>query len=294
MKTPPLNLVSSFLAFSNAKNMIEAAATLGLSQSALTVHLQDFEGYFKMKVFAMEGRKKILTPFGLELRTLFMAKLAHLDNEIDDVNRRFSRPEDISIRISGRTEIINYLAREISLSSHLVFKGGEGQVVVQDLLDKETDFAISNHLEKADNLISKKLFSDEFFIAVPKKWAKGHDTLSKELLLQLLEKPFLQYKEEDAILARLLSHFKLTTSKKAKVVLADWTSLMHLAAREDGWVVAPTRYKNLLTKDLVSMGVPVTILPRTDFYILYRRENFDRDWLLPTLEKIKDVFKDVR
>jgi hypothetical protein len=82
----------------------------------------------------------------------------------------------------------------------------------------------------------------------------------------------------------------ISSEVKSKIIVSDWPSLVHLADKEAGWIMAPTRYKNFLNTNIICLPVPVSIIPPTEFYILYRKENFDRKWLLPTLEKIKDTF----
>ena len=213
-----------------------------------------------------------------------------LKGEIENIVQRFKNPEDAVISISGRSEIINFIGREVSFPGKVIFKYGDGASVIEDLLAKRTDLIISNHREKTDDLTSKRLFVDEFFLAVPRKWNGGIETLSKALVERLLARPFLQYKNNDYVIDLVLKHFNISKQIEPKTVLPDWPSLIYLAEKEGGWVIAPTRYQNLSGNKLVKIAVPTSIVPKTEFYILYRKENFDKKWLAPTLDKIKDIF----
>lgn len=128
MKSPRLPLIASFLAFANAENMTEAAAAIGLSQSAMTLHMQEFAEAFDLDVFVMEGRKKTLTSFGRELANTLAQKFNGIDNEISQVVQRFKSPSQITVRISGRPEIIGYIGCEISFVGNLVLKPPTGRL----------------------------------------------------------------------------------------------------------------------------------------------------------------------
>ena len=102
MKTPPLNLIGSFLAFSEASSMSEAAVTLGISQPALTSHLKQFQDCFKQDVFSQQGRRKILTEYGSQLKNIFAKRFSNLETEIKALDIHYQKAEDAVIKIAGR------------------------------------------------------------------------------------------------------------------------------------------------------------------------------------------------
>lgn len=286
MKTPPYALIGSFLAFSEAKNMLQAAEAVGLSQPALTNHLKLFEAYFAQDVFALEGRKKVLTPFGMRLRELLKARFQNLDHDLAELGQQYQSPEHVTLRIAGRSEILNLVAPKLEFAGTLVFVPSDGQKATEGLLERKFDIALSNHLEKASQLHGKLLFADGFSVVLPKAWKLKSSPLDS-LMETLADRPYLSYKETDENLDKVLSHFKIKSRPFFKKALADWTHLISMVKEGQGWTICPDRYA--LPETTVSFSLKDYIHTETKFYYLYRKESLKLPWYKDLLDQLAKV-----
>ena len=153
--------------------IVEAASKLGLSQHAMTAHLNQFEQCFEHDVFVMRGRKKELSLFGQKLHGYFESKFGSLDEDLQQIQFNFLQPTQAQIKIGARSEVLNFFADRINFPGYIYFQDIEGVKAVEAVINKTLDLAISNHLEKAQDLIYKKAFTDQFVILFPKKYFKS-------------------------------------------------------------------------------------------------------------------------
>lgn len=287
MKTPPFALINSFLAFVEAENMQEAAKLIGLSQPALTSHLKQFQGYFPQDVFAMEGRKKTLTPFGEELKSLLKARFDNLNLDIMELNQKFGKPDDIRLIIAGRAEILGSIADKLVFPGTLVFLHTDSVGAVEGLLNRQFHIALTTHISRAAQLHAKKFFSDSFCVIAPKKWGHEGGSVSKSVLAALIEKPYLSYKEEDGNLNKVLESYKVDAEPKLKKIISDWRRLSDMVSDEQGWTICPDTFIDREKHDV--FRIPVNIIPQTDYYYIYRKEFMNFDWFKTFLNQFRNV-----
>lgn len=288
MKTPPLYLIGSFLAFCDSKNMTEAAQTLGLSQPALTAHLKSLEEYFPQDVFEMEGRKKVLTPFGQELRDILSVRFGSLDAEIKSLNENYQSSEKTLLRVAGRAEILGVMAPQVKFPGTLIYIDVDGETAVQGLIERRFDLAISNHLRATQGLHGKKLFSDRCHLVYPRKWGLEASQISQSLFQSLRDRPYLSYKESDPFLEPLLKHHKVKELIPISRSLSNWQVLLSMVEMNQGWTVAPTSYIPDSNK-VVSLPIPTSVIPETEFFCLYRKETASRIWFTELFTELKKV-----
>ncbi|WP_413288393.1 LysR family transcriptional regulator [Bdellovibrio sp. HCB337] len=270
MKTPPYSLISSFLAFTDAKNMMDAAKNLGMSQPALTQHLQQFEGYFPQDVFALDGRKKVLTPFGLKLQVLLKGRFQNLDRDIIELSQEHQKPEELTLRIAGRGEILDRVAKKWEFSGRLIYTPTDGADAVNGLLERRFDIAISNHLSKASQLQGRLLFVDSFSIATPKSW-KLPTTKGSALFKELSTRGYLSYKESDINLEKNLEKYGIEVPPPIKTVIPNWTTLATLIEAGHGWSICPDSHINPKTMHKINLK-DASEDADAKFYTLYRKE----------------------
>ena len=65
--TPPLELLELLVAVAESRNLVEAAARVGLSQPAVSMKLKTLETQLPLPAFARHGKRKVLTHYGSEL-----------------------------------------------------------------------------------------------------------------------------------------------------------------------------------------------------------------------------------
>lgn len=286
MKMPPLHLIGSFLSFAGSRNMIEAAQSLGISQPALTQHMKDFESYFTQDVFALEGRRKTLTTFGQQLNDLLKLRFEGLDKDIKVITDKFEQPQNITVRVAGRGEILNSLAKQVSFPGKLIFVNVDGAAAVSSLIDRQYDIAVSNHLKMNSYLHAKKIFSDQFSILFPKSFLPGNHTISKTVLLDLCSHPYLSYADNDERLKALFQPYKIDPLPFPSKVLSNWESLIEMVNLQQGWTIAPTRFP-FDSQKVSRILIPKTVIPGTEFFVFYRKESISMPWFRELINQFK-------
>ena len=290
MNTPPFALISSFLAFTKASSMEKAAHELKISQPALTSHLKQFESHFTQPVFSFSGRKKILTPFGLSLFNLFESKFKNLDSEITAICEEENKPQNVEIKIAGRSEIVNYLSDKIIFPGTLHFVSIFSEDSIVGLLDRKYDFAISYLLSEVGELHAKKIFSYTYSIAVPSGWKIKNNKLSKDLMEKLYELPFVSQRFPSENLDLISQKYSINLKPKFKIIISDWYKLVSLVEAGRGWTILPAYFaKNNKNIDLID--IPTSLIPEIQFYLLYRKETTTRFSFKDINYQIKKLFE---
>jgi DNA-binding transcriptional LysR family regulator len=285
MQIPPLSLMASFLAFSGASNMVEAAKKLGISQPSLTSHLKSFASYFSEELFASEGRRKVLTPFGRKLAEKLGTRLEGLSADLKAVSDEFSSPEQITVRIGGRAEIVGQLAKEIRFAGSLLFFNVDGAEAIAGLLERKFDLAVSGRQLNDSHMHRRKLFSDGFALLAPKKYFADGANLSKGLLRELCEQPYLSYTPVDERLKRVFEHFAIQERPRVSKALANWDKLVEMVENQQGWTIVPSRFVSAGAR-LSHAVIPSSILPLADFFLLYRRESIAMPWFQKLVQQL--------
>ncbi len=289
MKIPDLYLVSSFLAFARARNMQHAAAHLGLSQPALTSHLKQFEDAFSQDVFSMQGRRKILTDFGKRLFQHLDAKFGNLEDELRQMQTEYQSPEKSQLVFAGRTEVLSLIAGRIDFPGTLIFQFVDGAQAVENLIHRKADLGISNHLEEAMDLQSKKLFTDHFCILFPRKWNISGRHVSRTLLEELCQKKFISYKTRDPNLENLLQHYQINGPPRFGKIIANWSSIAEMVESGQGWSLVPSLYIANL-RHVQSLPLEGNLANETHFYLLYRKELRKLAWFKDFSTALQDKF----
>jgi DNA-binding transcriptional LysR family regulator len=266
--------------------MQDAAGRLRVSQPALTNHLQRLEKYFSQDIFAMNGRKKVLTTFGIKLKEVTKANLENLENDLKILTQKFESPESLHLKIAGRAEILNRIAISLTFPARLSFISADGAAAVEGLVVSRFDLAISSQLAKASELHARKFFADSFYLAAPKAWLNPRTQLSASLMQELSEKPYLSYKDSDQNLNILSNHYRTSRLPKIAKTLADWPSLLRMVNLQQGWTIAPGRYA-VPAKNSYMIPVPTALIDQTQFYILYRKELSSMAWFKSFIKTIR-------
>lgn len=283
-ETPPFYLIESFLSIVKSKNMREAAEFIGLSQPALSDHMKKFESYFPSPVFAFEGRKKILTDLGLELEKKLRGQTDQITKDILELNLLYSDPNFKRIRICGRNEILNRYVNQLKFAGTLEFLSAPGSETTQSIIDRDCELAITNHLEKADNLIRKFLFKDSFYVIFPSHWKIKADEISYELFESLLKHDYIAYTPNDTFLEQTLNHFKITARPKIKKIVSQWDQISIMVSEKKGWSLCPEYY--IPKHSCTHFKIPNAIIPETKFYALFRSEMRSQAWFMQLIEQL--------
>ncbi len=282
---PPYALMASFITFAKSKNMQLAAQTLGLSQPALTNHLKSFETYFPQAVFTFEGRKKILTDFGLELKTVLESRFDHLDEDLRVLNERVQDPKHIHLKMAARHEIICHFAGRINFPGTLEFTSLHTESVVDSLIERKIDIGLSYDVSKAHQLHAKKFFNYSYSLAIPQKWKMKNNRVSPTLIEKLCDFSYLSHRSQSENLDTLLKNYKIKQNPHYKKIVPDWRTLCELVQSGEGWAIVPQYFLKDFDR-IDDIPIPVSLIPEVQFYLLYRKESLTRPWFKNILDQL--------
>ena len=169
------NQISHFLAVAKAGNFTQAAATVGISQPALSRSIQKLEGIVGEPLFERQPRGVKLT----ELGTFFHTRANQIRNLVEDT---FAELDDASNRGHIRLAVIPTIAPYLLPTVLNKFGRRHPEVAIQiqedttnniiDLCkDGEIDLAIVALPIEEKYLETEPLFEDELILVVP----KGHE-----------------------------------------------------------------------------------------------------------------------
>lgn len=289
MNTPPYALIASFIAFTESQSMEKAAGKLGLSQPALTSHLKQFEQHFPQPVFEFKGRRKILTPFGEDLKKFFALRFSNLEKDLELVLEKTLAPAQALVRIAARHEILFLLAPKISFAGSLQLIPIPSEDGVMGLLNRDFDFAITYVLTDTSELHAKELFKYDYSLIIPKSWGLGRKKICRELLVSLLAFPLISHRHQSENWDKIASKFKIKESPLYKKIIPDWRAIIQLVENQEGWSIVPTYFaQNNDAFD--SILLPTSLVNEVQFYLVYRAETAKRFWFKELSSLLKKIF----
>ncbi len=290
MGTPDIKLIHSFIVFAESKNIVEAAFKLKISQPGLSAHLKAFEDQLSHKIFVMQGRKKSLNKLGQDLYLHLNEKFSGIDHSIESVLLRHSNKAEATVKIGGRKEIIGRVLKELRFAVKIEAYDCDSRTGVQWMLNSKLDLALIQERPDSLYLSTRPLFKDQFQLLVPKKMNLNSLSLSKKLLLELSELPFLGYKKNLPQEIELKKHFEISETQNVFRLFSDWEALVEMCEKGLGWTLAPSSFlynKNKCDGLLIS----TEIIEATDFYLVYPKANSKMTWFMELTAEIKSIFK---
>lgn len=84
---PLLNALAVFEAAARTSGFTAASRELGIAQSAVSRHVANLEGYFKLKLFDRDGKRLALTPGGQRLADAVATGLGHIRVVLNELRR---------------------------------------------------------------------------------------------------------------------------------------------------------------------------------------------------------------
>ena len=82
---------------SRSKNFRDAANSLKLSQASITNNLKALEEQFSTPLFVLEGKRKVLTPFGKAISEVASRNLKKFEFDLTEAERLFSDSSSIPL-----------------------------------------------------------------------------------------------------------------------------------------------------------------------------------------------------
>lgn len=286
-KNIPLYLIESFLTAAKARSFDTAGATLGITQSTLSKQMLLLEELLPRRVFTFDGRKKVLTKYGELLYQNLSAKFLDTQEIIRQSDLHFSDPVNLTLKISGRGELLDIIAKTLNHPSSFHYFPMDGHAATDALIHRRTDIAITGSPAESSEIVSKLLWTHHFQIIIPRSLQRTAPKEDGEIIKLITTTPALIYKEQNEELISLARAYKINLDDiKAHRIFPNFATLADMANRGLGWAILPTHIEFDKSKTHV---VPISndILKSRKFYFCYRREFVGMEWTKTIFESIR-------
>ena len=291
MEQVPIHLLNAFMVFNDSENIMKAAETLGITQPALSKQLKALEAKIPQPIFSMQGRRKILTPFGRDLQKRIKGQIGNIQETLRESLLIHSDLSQVQIRISGRRGVLDRISKKLEFQGSLIFNESTNQQVIDDLLSMQAEIGIAHDFPNTFNLVAKPLFKEEFKIVIPKKFLLKPKKYGKSLFEELKTHPCIGFKIEDEILNQLCTENSVPISDlKLKRITSNYSSIAKMIDAGFGWATIPS-YLDVDLKQSWSIPIPPEVLTSRKFSILYRPEFSKAPWFNNIVREIKSIFE---
>lgn len=301
-----------FLAYADAQNARGAAERLGISQPTLTERMRHFESELPSPLFKVVGRKKVLTPLGLDMHRILKDKLTGMESSIRDLFLLQNESRLKEIRIAGRLELLWALAGTFvfggethlnpcsSAESIEKLKRGAADIAITRVLDRHSDFMRMHLLQSFPALfVSRDLISQN----------SQMETLKFQTVIQtLLDVPLHCYEINDQILEVVTEKIYKPYQRKPQygVLCDNWLIILKLVEQGLGYAVMPTEAagQNFVTispgvmwdkeKNLVKLQIDGAEEFKINIYAMYRKSLSKNSMGKKLLQQIKTGAEKIR
>nr|WP_294899605.1 LysR family transcriptional regulator [uncultured Pedobacter sp.] len=153
-------------------NFTKAAQELYISQPAVTRHIHELEGAFKLQLFERNGNKIILTPAGQTLLS-YTDRVFELYRDMEFEMNILAEQYSGVLRIGASSTIAQYVIPPILADFHQKFKDvkvhlvtGNTEQVEQALLNKDIELGIIEGRSKNPRLNYQEFIKDELVLVL--------------------------------------------------------------------------------------------------------------------------------
>ncbi len=152
-------------------NFTKAAAELYISQPAVTKHIKELEGEYKVTLFERSGNKKILLTTAGETLLQYAGKLLDVYRELEyDMNLLVKQHSGV-LRIGASTTVAQYIIPPVLAQFHKKFKDikvqletGNTEDIELALLNKEIEFGIIEGISRNPQIKYEEYLQDELVL----------------------------------------------------------------------------------------------------------------------------------
>lgn len=259
------------IAVAESRNFRQAAERLGLSQPAVSLKLQRLEREQSLPLFYLEGKRKVLTHYGRSLYEVAKKSSDHMERALEALNRNYAKSENLSLRLGGRIQVLEYVAPKLSFAGCLELHNCTSAKAVEKLKTHEVDVAVSYRLPDSAELQAKKLFSSRLYFSVHKKFLKDK-SISRDLSVsdEFLERtPCVSYGHDAHIIKQWAKNSNVDFSKiRVKYITDDWRTVRALIEEGLGFGFLPI-YCQSENKNIKNIEAPA--IERLDFYMIFEK-----------------------
>ena len=265
-----LNVVA---AVAEAKSFADAAQKLGVTQPTVSLKLKELERQLPVPLFQIEGKRKVLTHYGRALYEIAKANRDDIDRRIEDLNRSYGDAKKLTLRLAGRSEVLDFIAPKLSFAGRIELANCSSQEAVEKLSRHEIDIAITHITPDSAEIVAKRLFQSRAYFVVHEKWLKGRE-LNLSLVRShsfLLETPSILYHRSGHILRDWLAHVGADIERaNASFVTEDWRGMQSLVDAGAGYGIVP-EYVEPRSKHVQRLELPTKVLAPFTYYALFEK-----------------------
>lgn len=284
----PHYLIESFLAAAEEPSLLEAGERLGVTQSTLSKQMILLEQLLPHKVFAFEGRKKILTSFGQSLYDSLSPKFANIQELIEQTSTSFSAPDNVHVRICGRGELLDMVAMNLSFPGYMTFMPMDNNSALETVINRKADVAIVHSGFDSNDIVMRPLLTNSFKIAVPKSLMKTKPKNEKELTAL----PWLVYKAQDPVVEKLFKEWGSSAQDiKITRIYPNFTTLSKMVQKGLGVAILPSQIE---VDENLAHVMPISVKSELNrkFYYCYRKDLASSGWFKDLLVQFKEMGKE--
>lgn len=279
-----LEHLKAFVVFAQSKNMVEAAASLKITQANLSFILKKLEQDLKFSPFSFQGKKKVLNQYGHALLASISPLIDEMDRNIRKVDFGFLDPKQSVLRISGKRELLKRFLQNLSFPGQLHLKFMSPEQSLAALEARQVDLAIIQKPKDSFMFNAKLLFQDNAYLGVSNRMHSGK--LNAKIISQFPydELPCVAYNASLPILKKFCDLQKWD-HKKLKIIryCDDWSFVAHYVESGQAWSVLPSS-QNI--KNVNQFMISSDQIPSKNFYLVYHKEFAKIEWFQNLLKQI--------
>jgi len=274
MNFPEPELLQVLIAFHEAKNLIQAAEKLRISQPAVTQRLQRLQEQVEYPLYAFEGRKKVLTHYGKALYEVAKMNFLQLETDFQNLDRRYASPEQLVLRVAGAKELMGLFSETIEFLGRMDHRKMPEDQAIAAVESEAADIAISEMIIDNTELMSRKFFEGSSRVIFHRKVFPSIGSFrdvqdNSELITQ---GSCVLHRLETTYLEKFYKSIKRDVSKvNAKATFEDWSSVLSYVEGGGGYAVVPA-YIQPHAKDVRVIDVPHAVIPRSTYYAVFKRK----------------------
>jgi DNA-binding transcriptional LysR family regulator len=273
MKIEP-ELLRVLIAFGESKNLIAAAELLRITQPAVTQRLKRLQDQVPLPLYAFEGRKKVLTPYGKGLFELSKENFRQLEVGFENLNRHHASASHLVLRLGCRKELFEVFSQTVKFAGRVEYNKMTESQALENLDRDEIDVALTSTVVSSPDYVNRKIFEGSCRFVFHSKLMddiRSFRDLQKHESL-LLKTPSVLHKTETTYFDKFARTFKLKPNDfNCKAVLEDWSSLLGLVENKVGYAIVPA-FLQSDSENIVSFDIPHATIPRMSYYAVYHRK----------------------
>ncbi|NMG46139.1 LysR family transcriptional regulator [Aromatoleum toluvorans] len=282
---PPLDLMQSWVAVVEFESVSRAAVHLGVSQAAVSQHVQALEESIGISLLDRTFRPARPTPAGLRLYD-DACRLLEQANQIVVNARNVARAKGTTVRIgcvdSFAATICPQLVKGLSSSSSkITLWSGITPVLDEQMNTRQIDVAITTMgATKRTGITRQRLFSENYFVVLPRRFPRQETEDVAQLAKRL---QFIRYSLRSKIGEQIQAYFDGIGVELERSFEFDATDpLLSLVAAGLGWaLITPlclwqSRHHlpdvTVLPLNTLHYGRKICPPLERTFYMLWRRD----------------------